>query len=239
MSARAATLRRVPKRTTGELARLRHENAALRRSVTELERREIVRSLSPRDRILRAATQLFSQQGYARTTTRQVARDAAVSLATIAQHFRDKEGLYSAVVAALRSLEVAEITRLRHEGRKQGYRPLSYVERFRVIFPQWVAFHFDHPEICRIELHRLVDCEPSAGQILLPANQDSIRQFTELVGQPRSVEDLRRVFLVANDLILTFVGGAQYHALVLGLDPNSPEYRDVAVATVVEACINL
>ncbi len=227
------------KRKTGELERLRHENAALRRSVTELERREIVRTLSPPDRILRAATQLFSEQGYGRTTTRQVARDAAVSLATISQHFRDKRGLYSEVVAALRSLEVAEIARLRHEGRKQGYRSLSYVERFRVIFPQWVAFHFDHPEICRIELHRLVDCQPFSGQILLPADQESIREFTELVGQPHSVEDPRRVFLVANDLILTFIGGAPYHASALGLDPNSPQYRDVAVATIVEACINL
>ncbi len=226
-------------RDAATLAHLRKENTTLRRSLAELERCDPRRALSSRERILRSATRLFSEHGYVGTTTRQMARHAGVSLATISQLFSDKQGVYGEVVASLRALELEEIGRLQQESRTNDYQSLGHAERFRVIFPQWVSFHFDHPEICRIELHRVIESQPSAAQLLLPADEKSLQQFVELVGQRRSNEYLRRAFLVANDLILTFVGGAKHHASVLSLEPDSREYRDLAITTIVEACARL
>jgi len=52
-----------------------------------------------RKQILRAATQLFSRQGFDGTTTREIARAAGVNEAIIFRHFTSKEELYGAVVS--------------------------------------------------------------------------------------------------------------------------------------------
>src|SRR5690348_17637373 len=53
-----------------------------------------------RKQILRAATQLFSVQGFDGTTTREIAEAAGVNEAIIFRHFASKEELYWAVVNA-------------------------------------------------------------------------------------------------------------------------------------------
>jgi len=52
-----------------------------------------------RQQILRAATQLFSRQGFDGTTTREIARQAGVNEAIIFRHFTSKEELYWVVVS--------------------------------------------------------------------------------------------------------------------------------------------
>uniref|UniRef100_UPI0025E0DD80 TetR/AcrR family transcriptional regulator n=1 Tax=uncultured Xylophilus sp. TaxID=296832 RepID=UPI0025E0DD80 len=49
-----------------------------------------------RDRLLRTALRLFSEQGFARTSTRAIAQAAGVNLAAIRYYFGDKAGLYRA-----------------------------------------------------------------------------------------------------------------------------------------------
>lgn len=53
-----------------------------------------------RELIIQAALTLFSQKGFRGTTTREIARQAGVSEATIFKHFATKEVLYSAIIDA-------------------------------------------------------------------------------------------------------------------------------------------
>ncbi|MGH7363167.1 MAG: TetR/AcrR family transcriptional regulator [Candidatus Methylomirabilales bacterium] len=53
-----------------------------------------------RQSIIQAALTLFSQKGFRGTTTREIAREAEVSEATIFKHFATKETLYSAIIDA-------------------------------------------------------------------------------------------------------------------------------------------
>ena len=50
-----------------------------------------------RDRLLQAGLRLFALQGYAGTSTRELAEAAQVNVAAISYHFGDKAGLYRAV----------------------------------------------------------------------------------------------------------------------------------------------
>ena len=50
-----------------------------------------------RKRILETGLQLFAEHGYARTSTRQIAKQAQVNISAIAYYFGDKAGLYRAV----------------------------------------------------------------------------------------------------------------------------------------------
>jgi TetR/AcrR family transcriptional regulator, regulator of cefoperazone and chloramphenicol sensitivity len=50
-----------------------------------------------RERLLRAGLELFAQQGFAKTSTRELAETAGVNVAAISYYFGDKAGLYRAV----------------------------------------------------------------------------------------------------------------------------------------------
>jgi TetR/AcrR family transcriptional regulator, regulator of cefoperazone and chloramphenicol sensitivity len=50
-----------------------------------------------RARLLRSGLRLFAQQGFAKTSTRELAEDAGVNVASISYYFGDKAGLYRAV----------------------------------------------------------------------------------------------------------------------------------------------
>jgi AcrR family transcriptional regulator len=50
-----------------------------------------------RERLLRAGLSLFARQGYAKTSTRELAEAAGVNVASISYYFGDKAGLYRAV----------------------------------------------------------------------------------------------------------------------------------------------
>mgnify|MGYP000935189075 CR=1 FL=1 len=49
-----------------------------------------------RERLLRSALQLFARQGFAKTSTRELAEAAGANIAAIRYHFGDKAGLYRA-----------------------------------------------------------------------------------------------------------------------------------------------
>lgn len=50
-----------------------------------------------RERLLHAGLRLFAEQGYAKTSTRELAEAAQVNIAAISYYFGDKAGLYRAV----------------------------------------------------------------------------------------------------------------------------------------------
>jgi len=51
-------------------------------------------SISPRERLLKAAIELFSRKGYAATTTREIVATAGVTKPVLYYYFRNKEGIY-------------------------------------------------------------------------------------------------------------------------------------------------
>lgn len=67
-----------------------------------------------RQRLLAAGLQLFAQQGFAKTSTRELAEAASVNVAAISYYFGDKAGLYRAVffepMGGDASADVAAIT---------------------------------------------------------------------------------------------------------------------------------
>lgn len=54
-----------------------------------------------RTRLLQAAIRLFANQGFARTSTRDIARAAGANVAAISYYFGDKAGLYQACFASM------------------------------------------------------------------------------------------------------------------------------------------
>ena len=64
-----------------------------------------------RERLVHAALPLFAHQGFAKTSTREIAVAAGTNLAAIKYYFGDKAGLYRAVFFELQSTSDEEIAR--------------------------------------------------------------------------------------------------------------------------------
>ena len=66
-----------------------------------------------RERLMRAALQLFALQGFAKTSTREIAEAAGANLAAIKYYFGDKAGLYRTVFSESVGDPTAEIARFK------------------------------------------------------------------------------------------------------------------------------
>jgi AcrR family transcriptional regulator len=104
---------------------------------------------STRQRILNAAGEVFAEQGFEGATVRAITQRAAVNVAAINYHFRDKAELYSRVIFdACASHGVAD--RIKAEGIVDPQR------RLRSIIFHWLQFMLnpDRPEWKRLLLAR-------------------------------------------------------------------------------------
>src|SRR6202140_3086788 len=71
---------------------------------------------STKDRIVKAAVQLFSRQGFAGSSTHEIARLAGVSEVTVFRHFpRKKDLFWAATESRLRRLRLSKELRVRLE----------------------------------------------------------------------------------------------------------------------------
>lgn len=71
-----------------------------------------------RERILDAARALFAEQGFERTTIRQIAAAAAINPAMVIRYYQSKEGLFAAATEL--DLRVADLTDVPEGGRGEA-----------------------------------------------------------------------------------------------------------------------
>ena len=63
-----------------------------------MAKKEKVRDLSTEEKILKAATKVFTEKGYAGTRTRDIAEEAGINLALLNYYFRSKEKLFEKIM---------------------------------------------------------------------------------------------------------------------------------------------
>ncbi len=87
---------------------------------------------SVNDDILRAALELFAEQGYARSTTSALARKAGIAEGTLFRHFKSKEDVLLALLERVRDHLMRGLERyLAPSGKERGYeRVLSTVRGY-------------------------------------------------------------------------------------------------------------
>jgi AcrR family transcriptional regulator len=199
-----------------------------------------LRNPEVRERILRAATELFARVGFHGTTTRGVCDRAGVPLGSLHYYFGGKEALYTSVVESLLEREADLVREIERELASPRARNWGMRRRLQRVLEHWVAFHFEHPEIARIGLHRVAEHglagSPVEAPPVLPAGRSVAETLARLVGVPRTRE-FRARMMAANDLIAGFVGGAEHHAHALGLDADSREYRRLVEFTVLDLIV--
>jgi AcrR family transcriptional regulator len=76
-----------------------------------------------RERLLKSAERLFARRGYARTSVREITRDASCNVAAVNYHFNGKKSLYREMflrrMTAIREQRIARIRQVMEEDRRQ------------------------------------------------------------------------------------------------------------------------
>jgi len=116
---------------------------------------------STKDRIVEAAVQLFSRQGFAGSSTHEIARLAGVSEVTVFRHFpRKKDLFWTATESRLRRLRVSKELRRRLDADENPQTALPGVVALLV-----ETFH-NQPEMVRMLYLSLFELEHGAERIL-------------------------------------------------------------------------
>ena len=188
-----------------------------------------------RERIFGAARKLFAHHGYLGTTTRKICDRAGVPLGSLHYHFESKEALYVAVLESVLR-EEAEIGREIEEEITGEGAPASAEKRLELLVHRWVDFLFDHTDVARIALHRVVEEGvkdfPVDTPLPLPAGRAVENLMARALGVPRT-PGVRAQILAAHDIVAAFVGGAAHHARALGIAPHTSTYRQIVTRTLL------
>jgi AcrR family transcriptional regulator len=103
----------------------------------------------PRDRLLDAGQTLFSGQGYAATSMRQVAEKAGLALGSIYNHFSSKEAIFQAILLEHNPFTSGDLLPLPENfDRRQARRLLDELEKqpefFNLVLIELLEFKGQH-----------------------------------------------------------------------------------------------
>jgi TetR/AcrR family transcriptional regulator, regulator of cefoperazone and chloramphenicol sensitivity len=146
-----------------------------------------------RERLLRAGLNLFARQGFAKTSTRELAEAAGVNVASISYYFGDKAGLYRAVCIEPLGDGTAEAAQLADPA-------LELAAALRVFYENFLEplRHGDDARLC-MKLHFREMLEPTglwdqgAAQCIRPQHEALVALLCRHFGAARPDEAVQRL----------------------------------------------
>ncbi len=157
-------------------------------------------------RLLQAGLRLFAEQGFEKTSIREIAREAGVNVASISYYFGDKTGLYRAVFAGpvvdqhLRATQALEDP------------TLSEHEALRLFFADFLSPMREGEQVklmMRLHFREMVDPTGMWREVI---DQDIRPQFEALermliraLGMPHSDDDVQRLAFAMVGMSLQFI----------------------------------
>lgn len=167
-----------------------------------------------RERLFMAALKLFAEQGYAKTSTREIAARAEVNISAISYYFGDKQGLYRSVFSDQRY-----VPQLPHDffddqslGLRDGVATL--VRLYTDCFKQGeIAQNF-----LRMHIREMVDptglWQEEIENNIQPLHQSFVRFLTRHLQLARIDDDVHRLAFGISGLALSLMANADVIAVV-------------------------
>lgn len=172
-------------------------------SATPAERASRSDGAESRERILYAALRLFAEHGFAKTSTREIAKAAGVNIAAISYYFGDKAGLYSATFNEPMGGSAGDLVQL------FGAPGLGIAEALRLYMAAYVE-PLKHGEIVRqcMRLHMREMVEPTSlwaeevERDIRGPHEALVRVLMRHLGITKADDDAHRLALAINGLAL-------------------------------------
>ena len=175
-------------------------------------------------RILTAAKKIFSEYPYHTASIRIIGNTAGLNFPLIAYYFPTKAALFEEVLSDLSEEYYEANTKWLNETAGMGStKGLSlYIDRL-------IDFTQTHPEALRIVLLNLVQAKETQaipGYLIL---QNFFARMIPLFKKTSSAQaadkDIEMFHHNINTLAINYLGAGTYYAGIMGLDPDSTEYK--------------
>ncbi|HYG98203.1 MAG TPA: TetR/AcrR family transcriptional regulator [Terriglobales bacterium] len=190
---------------------------------------------STEDRIIEAAVQLFSRDGFNGTSTREIARLASVNEVTIFRYFARKKDLFWAAVDSRASR--LRLGKALQEGLKGNASPAIVLE---MIFEFLVETVQNQPELLRLLRFSALELDAGVDRICRKHLAPIFESLVAYLGRSIETQSIRRV-----DPVITALGFAATVMAHYGLygPVTGAEFpyasRDEAIAAYTEYWLNL
>jgi AcrR family transcriptional regulator len=169
--------------------------------------------MSRKERILKAAIELFARQGFNGTSTSMIAQRADVAQGTVFHHFRNKENLLVAICDDLVKDYIQGITEASGTG-KTGWEALEGVLRFSQ------EFRRKRHDSIRVAFRDTQVLEPQGGQLhehFCSLTQQIIEVKRRCIEKGQADGSIRQVPVLENALLLHIIMKGILHVETLRL----------------------
>lgn len=140
--------------------------------------RRVPKQARSRDRynsILDAATNLFSEKGFERTTTNEIASRAEVSIGSLYQYFQNKED----VVRAIMDRYVESVRGVTDDFMSRDVQDLPVPEAIDQLLEPYIRFHTENAAFSRLWLG--ADLSEALDEAIGPLSEQALRRIEALV----------------------------------------------------------
>jgi AcrR family transcriptional regulator len=136
---------------------------------------EAAAAIDARTRILHEAERLFAEHGYAATSVQEIADAAAVNKALVYYYFRDKQDLYTSLLADGHAASTAVVERAVHSAG-------SPQDRLRRYIRDHCAMLWDRPAMLRL-MHREIVANDGPDERMRDTFGRNTRMLAGLIGE--------------------------------------------------------
>jgi TetR/AcrR family transcriptional repressor of nem operon len=168
---------------------------------------------STREQIVEAADRLFYEQGYDRTSFADIAKAVAISRGNFYYHFKTKDEILDAVIAARLAYTRGMLARWEARGKEPGARIRSFIDILIANRANIERYGCPVGTLCT-ELGKLNHASREEARRLFTLFRDWLcRQFT-LLGRERDADELAMHLLAMSQGIATLAGTFQDPAFI-------------------------
>jgi TetR/AcrR family transcriptional regulator len=199
-----------------------------------MKRRPPDNEVNARERILKAAREVFSLHSYKAASTRLVAKQAGVDHPLIHYYFGSKEKLFQAMTEVIYEDIIRD-----QESWFDGLERMAPREGFSLFLDRMLDYTFANSDVLRISALNMAHIgriEEIPGYRFVILNMARMKRTLEeklpLQGSSREIEMFIYTFY---SLMVSLIGTKSCHTQLLNMDPEGPEYR----AWVKDACMTL
>ncbi len=153
---------------TGNARRLYLENMD-NNSKTRIPRQE--RGKETKERILNAGRKLFSEKGFYKTNSKEIAREAGVSIGAFYVYFKDKKGLFKELLIDYHRKIKHVLTTIDIESFIQADARKDFL---RYLVDKLIESHDIYPRFHQ-EVHAMAQSDPEFSQIMEMSKTESLR----------------------------------------------------------------
>ena len=188
------------------------------------ENRKPARKKGTRLRILKAARKVFARYAYHAASIRMIGKEAGIDHPLISYYYPSKAVLFEAVLA--------DIVQEWHKANQtwfEGLAKMSPEAGLSLYIDRMLAYMRTHPYAAQVYLLNMVQAQDgetipgyNAIQTFFDQTTQLLKSLVPMQAADSDIEKFRQSF---NTLAMNYVGAKSYYAGILGMRPNSREYK--------------